>query len=118
MTQHGNMDLYNTRLRGNMPKLISKCLTGRNLPVRVGNTLSDPYHQQEGVQQGNILSVTLFSMKINNIVKFLLNGVNCSLYADDFLICYQSQNMNSIERILQLRLKIRKLGSYYLVKCK
>ena len=33
-------DLYNAGLRGNMPKLISKCLTGRNFTVRVGNTLS------------------------------------------------------------------------------
>ena len=95
-------DLYNAGLRGNMPKFISKFLTGRNFTVRVGNTLSDSYHQQEGVPQGSILSVTLFSMKINNIVKCLLNGVNCSLYVDDFLISYQSKNMNSIERILQL----------------
>ena len=95
-------DLYNAGLRGNMPTFISKCLTGRNFTVRVGNTLSDSYHQQEGVPQGSILSVTLFSMKINNIVKCLLNGVNCSLYVDDFLISYQSKNMNSIERILQL----------------
>jgi len=75
-----------------MPKLISKYLTGRIVSVRVGNTLSDSYHQQEGVQQGSILSVILFSMKINNNVKCLLNGINCSLYVDDFLIWYQSKN--------------------------
>jgi len=43
--------LYNAGLRGNMPKFISKFLTGRNFTVRVGNTLSDSYHQQEGVPQ-------------------------------------------------------------------
>jgi potassium voltage-gated channel Eag-related subfamily H protein 8 len=85
-----------------MPKLISKFLTGRNFTVRVGNTLFDSYHQQEGATQGSILLVTLFCMKINSIVKCLLNGVNCSLYVDDFLIWYHSKNMNSIERILQL----------------
>jgi len=95
-------DLYNAGLRGNMPKLISKCLTGRNFSVRVGNTLSYPYHQQEGVPQGNILPVILFSTNIDNIVKCLLNSINCSLYVDDFLIRYQSKHMNSMEIILQL----------------
>jgi len=58
-------DLFNAGLRGNMPNFISKFLTGRNFTVRVGNTLSYSYHQQEGVPQGNTihLSVTLFSMK-------------------------------------------------------
>ena len=56
-------DLDNAGHRGNMPKLISKFLTGRNLSVRAGNTLSDSYHQQEGVPQGSVLSVTLFSIK-------------------------------------------------------
>ena len=95
-------DLYNARLRGNMPKLLSKFVTGRNFSVRVGNTFFDSYHQQETVPQGSILSVTLFSMKINNIVKCLLNDVNCSLCVDDLLICYQSKHMNFIEIIIQL----------------
>jgi len=63
-------DLFNAGLRGNMPKLIWTFLTGRNFTLRVGNTLSDWYHQQEGVPQGSILSVTLFSMKINSIVEW------------------------------------------------
>jgi len=50
--------VFNAGLRGNMPTFFSKCLTGRNFPVRVGNTLSNSYHQQEGVPQGSILSVT------------------------------------------------------------
>jgi len=79
-----------------MPKLISKFLTDRNFSVRIGNTLSDSHQQQEDVPQGSILSVTLFSMKINDIVKCLLNCVNYSLYVDNFLICYQSMRMMRI----------------------
>ena len=79
-------DLYNAGLRGRMPIYISKYLTWRKVSVRVGVTLSDLYDQEEGVPQGSILSVTLFNIKINNIVKCLLNGINCSLYMDDFLI--------------------------------
>ena len=47
------------------------------------------------------LSVTLFSIKINNIVKCLNPGVDCSLYVDDFLICYRSKHVRTIERQLQ-----------------
>ena len=71
--------------------------------------MSEAHNQEQGVPQGSILSVTLFSHKINNIVKCLNPGVDCSLYLDDFLICYRSKNMNTIERQLQLNLnKIQK----------
>ena len=71
--------------------------------------MSEAHNQEQGVPQGCILSVTLFSLKINNIVKCLNPGVDCSLYVDDFLICYRSKNMNTIERQLQLNLnKIQK----------
>jgi len=42
-----------------------------------------------GVPQGSILSVTLLGLKINSIVKAISPGVECSLYVDDFLICYR-----------------------------
>ena len=72
-----------------MPISIDNFLSNRNFKVRVGTTLSDLQGQEEGVPQGSILPVTLFSIKINNIVKALNPGVDCSLYVDDFLICYR-----------------------------
>ena len=54
--------------------------------VRVGNTYSDPYSQEAGVPQGSILSVTLFSLKINSIVSCILPDIKCSLYVDDLAI--------------------------------
>ena len=50
--------------------------------------------------QDSIVS-TLFSLKINSIVECLTNGISGSLYVDDFLICYQSRHMYTIERQLQ-----------------
>ena len=44
--------------------------------VCVGNIYSDPYSQEAGVPEGSILSVTVFSLKINVIVSCLLPGVN------------------------------------------
>ena len=54
-----------------------------------------------GVPQGSILSVILFGLKINSIVKAVSPGVECSLYVDDFLICYRSKHIHIIERHLQ-----------------
>ena len=54
------------------------------------------------VRLGSILSVTLFSVKINSITQCLKPGVDCSLYVTDFHICYKSSNMSIIERQLQL----------------
>ena len=53
-----------------------------------------------GVPKGCILSVTLFSVKINTIVKAICPDVDCSLYVDDFVICFRSRNMNIIDRQL------------------
>ena len=55
-----------------------------------------------GVPQGSILLVTLFSVIINSIAQYLQPGIDCSLYVDDFQICYRSSNMSIIERQLQL----------------
>ena len=64
------------------------------------STISDAHLQEMGVP--SFLSVTLFSVKINIISQCLIPGVDCSLYVDDFHICYRSSNMSIIERQLQL----------------
>ena len=76
------------------------------MQVRVGSSLSDYYDQEQGVPQGGVLSTTLFSIKIKDIVKCLGNLTDCSLYVDDFCICYRSKSMATIER--QLRFKFSK----------
>ena len=63
---------------------ISKFLENRNFRVRLGSTLSDHFGQEMGVPQGSILSVTLFSLKINSLAKILSQNVQGSLYVDDF----------------------------------
>ena len=74
------------------------------MQVRVGSTLSDLYDQEQGVPQGGVLSTTLFNIKINDIVKCLDNLTDCSLYVDDFCICFRSKSMRTIERHLQQNL--------------
>ena len=95
-------DLFNMGLRGRMPMFIENFLSDRTFNVRLGAVLSDLHEQEMGVPQGSILSPTLFSIKMNSIVKALNPGVDCSLYVDDFLICYKSKHMQTIERQMQL----------------
>ena len=74
------------------------------MQVRVGSYQSDFYDQEQGVPQGGVLSTTLFCIKINDIVKCLGNLTDCSLYVDDFCICYRSKSMATIDRQLQQNL--------------
>jgi hypothetical protein len=102
-------DLFDMGLKGKLPNFISNFLSEREFNVRVNSTYSDIQEQEMGVPQGSILSVTLFSIKINSLAKIVSDNIEGSLYVDDFLICYWGKNMNNIERQLQLCLnKIEK----------
>jgi len=81
-------DLHNAGLSGRLPLFIESFLKNRQFHVRLGSSYSDLFDQEMGVPQGSILSVTLFGLKINSIVKAISPGVECSLYVDDFWICY------------------------------
>ncbi|MDA3086478.1 reverse transcriptase domain-containing protein, partial [Campylobacter sp. CS_ED1] len=94
-------DLQDVGLLGRLPKFISNFLSDRHFKVKIGSTTSETFEQEEGVPQGSILSVTLFCIKINNIVKTLNPGIDCSLFVDDFVICFSGKHMRTIERQLQ-----------------
>ena len=68
--KYGSMkDVHDIGLKGRLPLFLQNFLTDREFKVKVGSTLSELHNQEQGVPQGSILSVTLFSLKINNIVK-------------------------------------------------
>ena len=68
----------------------------------MGSTLSELRKQEMGVPQGSILSPALFSIKINNVVKAVLKGADCSLFVDDFASCVSRKTLNRVERAMQL----------------
>ena len=94
-------DLHGFGVRGRLAYFISAFLDDRQFRVRVGDTFSDPRDQEMGVPQGSILSVTLFSIKINSIVECAGLDVERFLYVDDFCVAFRSKNMHTIERKLQ-----------------
>ena len=97
-------DMFSMGLRGRLPLLIKEFLCDRIFKVRLGSCLSGSYPQEMGVPQGSILSVTLFSIKINSIVRELSPNVESFLYVDDFLIICRSCHMTFIQRQLQCTL--------------
>ena len=105
-------DLHGFCLRGRLPEFINDILEDRYFNFRVGSTFFDSHTQEMYVPQGSILSVTLFLVKINSIAQCLKPGVDCSLYVDDFQICYRSK-MSIIER--QLQLCLNKLQQWLLI---
>ena len=94
-------DIHKLGLRGRMTTFISNFLANRVFNVRLGATLSDRVDQEMGVPQGCVLSVTLFGIKINEISKNLPSEVSAGLYVDDFVICYRSKSIGTVERKLQ-----------------
>ena len=97
--KHGIVkDLHDMGLRGNLPIIIGNFLSDRIFQVHLGTILSEKiFHQEESVPQGAILSTTWFNVKINNIVKQVDPGIECSLYVDDFVIMYKSPTINRLE---------------------
>ena len=94
-------DSHKLGLRGRLPTFIESFLADHTMQVKVGSSLSNKYAQEQGVPQGGVLSTTLFSIKINDIVNCLDNITDCTLYVDDFCICFRSESMRTIERHLQ-----------------
>ena len=88
--------IHKLGLRGRLPTFIENYLADRTMQVRVGFSLSDCYDQEQCVPQGGALSTTLYNIKINDIVKCLGNLSDCSLYVDDFCICYRSKSMGRL----------------------
>jgi hypothetical protein len=58
--------------------------------------------QENGVPQGSVLSVTLFAIATNSVVRAIGPHVSTSLHVDDVVISYASKSMDTIERRIQL----------------
>ena len=91
-----------SRFQGPLPRFIQGFLSERSFRVRVGSTLSELHDQEMEVPQGSILSPALFRITINNIVKAVLKGTDCSLFVDDFALCVSRKRLNRVERAMQL----------------
>jgi len=100
--RHGILKaIHNIGIRGNIPILIQEFLSNRSFKTKIGNIMSDPHDLNQGVPQGSVLSCTLFSLAINNILKCIPNNIEAILYVDDLLIYCSGTFLPSIERRIQ-----------------
>lgn len=89
-------------LDGHILYYVKNFLQEREYKVRANGHLSKKMTQENGVPQGEILSVTLFLMAINKITKNISPTVKTCLFADDLLIFTSGPNLRSIRNQLQL----------------
>ena len=74
------------KIGGNMFSCLKDFLSDRYLKVRVGSEFSAAYIQEEGLPQGSVLSVTLFSIAINGLMDHIPVGIQGLTFADDHAI--------------------------------
>ncbi|KAL4144025.1 hypothetical protein QTP88_006262 [Uroleucon formosanum] len=86
---------------GTMNNYIKDFLIDRHFQVKVSNSLSISFSQENGVSQGSSLAVTIFLLAINDIVDTIRTPVTANLFADDFNILIRSQNTNTVQYYLQ-----------------
>lgn len=91
-------------INGNMLHT-KKILTGRKFKVKVNNVVLAEKSQENGIPQGEILSVTLFLIVVNEIIKHIPDRVYACVFADDLLIFSRNTNINTCTRNIQTALQ-------------
>jgi hypothetical protein len=81
----------------NMLKYIINFLKEKNFQIKISNTISNSFRQENGIHQGSSLSVILFLLAINDIVDTINAPVRDNLFADDFNIFYRSSNQKPVQ---------------------
>ncbi|KAJ3666828.1 hypothetical protein Zmor_002258 [Zophobas morio] len=93
--------LLRWELTGNIYFFVFNFLHNRTFSVRVNNTLSRKKNLQNGIPQGSVLSVTLFLIAINDILKDVNHPVKGGLFADDLILYIKGKELQSITSLLQ-----------------
>jgi len=86
---------------GNLLNYIKHFLQTRSFQVKLSNTTSETFSQENGIPQGSSLSPTLFLIAINDITNCITEPIKYTLFADDLNIFYKSKQTNTIQILLQ-----------------
>ena len=93
--------LKNIGIQGRMMEFIRELISKRWIKVRVEGSFSQCKQTDFVTPLGGVLSVTLFLVAINGILRKLGNGVDKSLFADDLAIYITTRNQRVTFRALQ-----------------
>ena len=78
--------LFEPGLRGNLSSLLQSFRNNISLMVKIQNVTSSPLTVEIGVPQGEVFSVPLFLITINDISKCVKFPLTQRLFADDYSI--------------------------------
>lgn len=90
-------------------KLIHSYLNNRKLQVKVNNAYSKERNIRAGVPQGSVLGPALFSIYVNDVVKFAKTKI--AMFADDTAI--YAHSFSAIVAAKQIQIHINMLQDYY-----
>uniref|UniRef100_A0A914NU80 Reverse transcriptase domain-containing protein n=1 Tax=Meloidogyne incognita TaxID=6306 RepID=A0A914NU80_MELIC len=79
-------------IAGKIYTFIKNFLENRTFRVKIENTLSDSYPTLSGVPQGSVLGPLLFLIYINDLPKYLHEGIHIKIYADDVKLYIEHNN--------------------------
>nr|CAD2154968.1 unnamed protein product [Meloidogyne enterolobii] len=79
-------------IAGKIYTFIKNFLENRTFRVKIENTLSDSYPTLSGVPQGSVLGPLLFLIYINDLPKYLPEGIHIKIYADDVKLYIEHNN--------------------------
>ena len=96
-------------IHSNMYRWIKNFLTDRTIATQIEGVTSTKECLKEGIPQGSSLSCTLFTLYINDIVKYLPD-THTALYADDLVLWSTSANMYSAQA--NVKTSLRNLWTY------
>ena len=91
-------------IRGSLLKWFESYLTNRTQYVFLNGVSSDTMSMSCGVPQGSVLGPLLFLLYINDLPN-ISDKLKFFLFADDTNIYYESDNLKSLEKIVNQELK-------------
>ena len=92
-------------IQGRMMKTIKELIKERWIKVRIEGNISHSRKTELGIPQGGVMSVTLFLIAINHILKELGNSVDGSLFANDLAIYITTRTLRVATRALKTTTK-------------
>lgn len=95
---------HEAHIQGRMLRFLNNMHKDRSSQVRVQNTLSEPFSQENGISQGLATSCTLFLVAINSLAHRVDPYVKALLFADDCTMYIRSSDISIIQERLQTSL--------------
>ena len=111
-------EIHKAGIKGQMFNYILDFLKDRTFQVKVGNSLSSQYTQENGTPQGSVLSPTIFNIMINKATKVINSYKYISLgqFADDTALWTRVKNAPKIGNTKKSKIKASKKISKMLEK--